>query len=138
MGIITMIIHKQKILAALVALTSIIATAQAMQDNLSIEKALLSKRPFAQIMSIAENSRVQHELRIYALETLVYQERDFELQARARLMLAGCYRTGALHRRLSMNTALELVEPINSMPVSAEIKKQAQEELAMLKILSLK
>jgi hypothetical protein len=53
-------------------------------------------------------------------------------------MLACCYRTGVLHRRLSINTALELIEPINAMPVSAEIKKQAQEELTMLKILCLK
>ncbi len=138
MEIVTMIVHKQRILAVLIALISITTTTQVMDDKLAEEKALLSKRPLAELVTVSKNHAIIPELRTYALQMLIYQERDFELQAYARLMLAHCYRTGALHKRQSMSTAYELIEPIGALPVSTALKKQAQEELTLLMTLKRK
>lgn len=131
-----MITKKNKLSALLGITLSICASSMAMEDgDISSELASLNTCSLPELLNIAENTGAHATIRMQALDLLINQEKDFELQAQARIYLAVCHRTGALHTAPSIKDARELIQPIKQMAVSPETKAHAQREWNLIQML---
>jgi len=131
-GIIIMITRKQKTIRLFALLMSITASIRAMEDTLPAEKERLRKLPLTELMAATKDCTIHKKLRAYALNLLIHQKDNFELQALARIFLCRCYRLGTLPKESPDDSAYELVAQINSLSVSEAIKKQAKDEITIL------